>query len=115
MGKSQKMSTKEIERLFMRIDADANGTVEWHEFMNYMLLENITLDLMKEEHFSYEQDFADRIDDPAPSQVNHCHRMNITCMLILYPEMLKENYDESTGAPKDDARIRNDLKHKFDS
>ena len=41
--------------------------------------------------------------------------MNITCMLILYPEMLKENYDESTGATKDDARMRNDLKHKFDS
>jgi len=24
----------------MKIDADSNGSVEWHEFMNYMLLEN---------------------------------------------------------------------------
>ena len=27
----------------MKIDADSNGSVEWPEFMNYMLLENQTL------------------------------------------------------------------------
>jgi hypothetical protein len=43
----------------MKIDADAGGSVgissksnsqifiDWHEFMNYMLLENQTLSLMK--------------------------------------------------------------------
>ena len=34
------MSMKELKQLFMKIDADSNGSVEWPEFMNYMLLEN---------------------------------------------------------------------------
>ena len=33
----------------MRIDADSNGSVEWQEFMNYMLLENKTLSNMKQD------------------------------------------------------------------
>ena len=49
----------------MRIDADSNGTVEWHEFMNYMLLENQTLNAMKKEHFSYEKTVNEV--DPLPS------------------------------------------------
>jgi Ca2+-binding EF-hand superfamily protein len=34
------MTPKQLNQLFMKIDADSNGSVEWHEFMNYMLLEN---------------------------------------------------------------------------
>ena len=34
------MNQKQLNQLFMKIDADSNGSVEWHEFMNYMLLEN---------------------------------------------------------------------------
>lgn len=34
------MNDKQLRQLFMRIDADSNGSVEWNEFMNYMLLEN---------------------------------------------------------------------------
>jgi hypothetical protein len=37
----------------MKIDADAGGSVEWDEFMNYMLLENQTLNQMKHELFEY--------------------------------------------------------------
>jgi hypothetical protein len=29
-----------MEKLFMRVDADCNGTVDWDEFCSYMLLEN---------------------------------------------------------------------------
>lgn len=29
-----------LRRLFMRIDANADGTVDWHEFSSYMLLES---------------------------------------------------------------------------
>jgi len=79
----------------MKIDADANGSVEWHEFMNYMLLENITLNAMKEEHFNYEQHKNDRVDDPPPNQKDYCHEKNITSILILYPEMLKDVGDAS--------------------
>jgi len=39
--------------LFMKIDADAGGDVDWNEFMNYMLLENQTLSSMKQETFKY--------------------------------------------------------------
>ena len=37
----------------MKIDADSNGSVDWPEFMNYMLLENQTLSSMKREDFEY--------------------------------------------------------------
>ena len=47
------MNHKQLQQLFMRIDADSNGSVEWHEFMNYMLLENQTLSSMKQEHSEY--------------------------------------------------------------
>jgi Ca2+-binding EF-hand superfamily protein len=49
----KEMSEKEFNQLFMKIDADSNGSVEWNEFMNYMLLENQTLSNMKTEHFEY--------------------------------------------------------------
>ena len=53
----------------MKIDADSNGSVEWHEFMNYMLLENMTLAGMKKEHFDYIQPTEKSIrEDPTPSQ-----------------------------------------------
>jgi Ca2+-binding EF-hand superfamily protein len=41
------MKGKELKMLFMKIDADAGGSVDWNEFMNYMLLENQTLSSMK--------------------------------------------------------------------
>ena len=47
------MTQKQLNQLFMKIDADSNGSVDWPEFMNYMLLENQTLSSMKREHFEY--------------------------------------------------------------
>ena len=41
------MTQKELRQLFMRIDANASGDVDWIEFMNYMLLENQNLSSMK--------------------------------------------------------------------
>ena len=37
----------------MKIDADSGGSVDWNEFMNYMLMEKQTLSKMKQEQFSY--------------------------------------------------------------
>lgn len=48
----------------MKIDADSGGTVDWDEFMNYMLLENETLAVMKAEHFEYKKNNR---DDPPPT------------------------------------------------
>lgn len=96
----------------MRIDADANGSVEWHEFMNYMLLENITLSAMKEEHFNYEQHKNDRVDDPPPHKKEYCHMKNITSILVLYPEMLKDigevSVTKQTSKAKKPTKVRSD-------
>jgi hypothetical protein len=40
----------------MKIDADAGGSVDWSEFMNYMLLLNQTLSQMKTDFFEYVKD-----------------------------------------------------------
>lgn len=77
------MTEKEFNQLFMKIDADSNGTVEWNEFMNYMLLENQTLANMKVEHFEYVKSLN---DDKKPSRTKRGHKKNITCMQVLYPE-----------------------------
>lgn len=76
------MTPKQLRQLFMRIDADSNGSVEWHEFMNYMLLENITMSSMKQEHFEYVKTSK---PDPAPHKPN-CHSDMITCVIIIEPE-----------------------------
>jgi hypothetical protein len=34
------MTRLEAEHLFMKIDANSDGSVDWNEFSNYMLLEN---------------------------------------------------------------------------
>ena len=66
----------------MKIDADSGGSVDWNEFMNYMLIENTTLSSMKQEHFSY---IKKEEEDKSPFDVDRCHHFNITCMIIIKP------------------------------
>ena len=77
------MNYKQLNQLFMKIDADSNGSVEWHEFMNYMLLENQTLASMKQEHFSYEKT---SLPDPLPHKTKLCHSDMITSILMIMPD-----------------------------
>ena len=77
------LSKKQLLQLFMKIDADSNGSVEWPEFMNYMLLENQTLSSMKREHFEY---VKSNQPDPAPTKVKLCHADMITAIIILLPD-----------------------------
>jgi len=77
------MNEKQLRQLFMRIDADSNGTVEWHEFMNYMLLENQTLSSMKQEHNEYVK--STKVD-PEPYKTDLCHSDMITNILIIEPD-----------------------------
>ena len=92
----------------MRIDADSNGSVEWHEFMNYMLLENETLLSMKEEHCEY---IKSNKPDPAPHKSKFCHSDMITCTIIIPPddpdqppEVYKRNMKFATSAR--DGRVK---------
>jgi len=68
----------------MKVDADSGGTVDWSEFMNYMLLENETLAVMKTEHFEY---IKSNREDPPPNYKNKCHEDMITCLITLYPDL----------------------------
>lgn len=77
------MNMKELKQLFMKIDADSNGSVEWPEFMNYMLLENQTLALMKKELSEY---IPSKVPDPKPSEISKCHSKPITCMEYIVPD-----------------------------
>ena len=77
------MSMKQLQQLFMKIDADSNGSVDWDEFMNYMLLENQTLSSMKQEHFEY---VKSNKPDPAPHKTKLCHSDMITSILIIHPD-----------------------------
>ena len=74
------MNDKQLRQLFMRIDADSNGSVEWNEFMNYMLLENQTLSSMKQEHFEY---VKSNKPDPAPHKEKLCHSDMITDIIVI--------------------------------
>jgi hypothetical protein len=67
----------------MKIDADSNGSVDWDEFMNYMLLVNQTLSSMKQEHFEY---VKSNVPDPAPNKIDICHKNMITSIIIILPE-----------------------------
>ena len=83
----QGLNYKQLNQLFMRIDADSGGTVDWNEFMNYMLIENTTLSSMKQEHFTYMKT-EDR--EPTPNDEEHAHKLNITCMIIIKPQDLMQ-------------------------
>ena len=62
-------------------------TLDWNEFMNYMLIENTTLSSMKQEHFTYMK--MDSID-PSPHDEYKAHSKNITCMIIIKPQDLMQ-------------------------
>ena len=89
------MNHKQLQQLFMRIDADSNGSVEWHEFMNYMLLENQTLSSMKQEHSEY---LKSQIPDPAPHKIN-CHSDMITSIFIILPNPEEVTYNPDRPEP----------------
>ena len=89
------MNHKQLQQLFMRIDADSNGSVEWHEFMNYMLLEKQTLSSMKQEHSEY---IKSTYPDPAPHKPN-CHSDMITAIHIILPDPDLITYNPNRPEP----------------
>jgi Ca2+-binding EF-hand superfamily protein len=81
------LNKKQLNQLFMRIDADSNGDVDWNEFMNYMLIENNTLSSMKKTFNEY---VKSDLDDLSPLFTKQGHAKNITCMITLKPEDLSD-------------------------
>ena len=57
--------------------------------MNYMLIENTTLNSMRTEVFEYQKiDY----DEPSPGEALKAHNRIITCMIIIKPQdMMQES------------------------
>eukprot|EP00241_Pyramimonas_parkeae_P009359 CAMPEP_0114239146 /NCGR_PEP_ID=MMETSP0058-20121206/8295_1 /TAXON_ID=36894 /ORGANISM="Pyramimonas parkeae, CCMP726" /LENGTH=133 /DNA_ID=CAMNT_0001351289 /DNA_START=140 /DNA_END=541 /DNA_ORIENTATION=- len=47
----------ELSHLFMKIDADSNGSIDWDEFSNYMFLDNKTEQMNNEIWTLLQKDF----------------------------------------------------------
>lgn len=109
-GLNEGKSQTQITRLFMKIDADAGGTIDWKEFMNYILLENETLSNMNAENFRY---VKSNIDDPSPNQTSRCHQDMITCMIVLYPDMKGNSKFVAKNADQNKTYTNEDIKKKI--
>ena len=71
LGKN--LTGEQLVHLFMKIDANSDGSVDWEEFTNYMLLENQACADMRESNsvLKYEQQ---RFPDP-----NHRYFVYMFC------------------------------------
>ena len=76
------LSNKELVQLFMRIDTNSDGSIDWDEFMNFIILENENMSHMKAEHCEY---VNPKIADPTASQKWSGHSDMITKLLIVNP------------------------------
>ena len=66
----------------MRIDTNSDGSIDWDEFMNFIILENENMSHMKAEHCEY---VNPKISDPTASQKWSGHTDMITKLLIINP------------------------------
>jgi WD40 repeat protein len=110
------MTPKQLQQLFMKIDANSDGHVgniisklsklfhilDWNEFMNYMLLENESLFTMKVDHFEY---VIKNPPDPSGSKWQLCHRDMITCVLVAEINDERKSYRYFSGSRDGDVKI----------
>mmetsp|Transcript_26608 Transcript_26608/g.47841 ORF Transcript_26608/g.47841 Transcript_26608/m.47841 type:complete len:974 (+) Transcript_26608:2642-5563(+) len=82
------LTHRELVQMFMRIDANSDGSIDWEEFMNYMLLENQSLSVMRSEHCEY---YNPKIPDSAMPLRMNGHRDMITGLKILAPSRSSEH------------------------
>lgn len=90
--------------MFMRIDANSDGSIDWEEFMNYMLLENQSLSVMRSEHCEY---FNPKLPDSAmPLRLNG-HRDMITSLKMLPSSRSSEHPRYVTSSRDGNVKIWN--------
>ena len=77
LGKN--LSEKQLTQLFMRIDTNSDGSVDWDEFMNFLILENENASLMREEQCEY---VNPRVNDPINTTKQTSHSDMITNLLM---------------------------------
>ncbi|KAL9972869.1 hypothetical protein ACROYT_G019251 [Oculina patagonica] len=88
-GKGEVPDDNQLAIIFMKVDANCDGTVDWEEFCSYMLLETQLKDVMTSE--DREMEF------PHPArEIPSCHRDTIT--RITYLPKLSHGADDPTDS-----------------
>jgi WD40 repeat protein len=73
LGKN--LTHEQLTHLFMKIDANSDGSVDWDEFTNFMLLENQAASDMSDRSYS-ERLSEDSPPDPNPKHLHHRDMMD---------------------------------------
>ena len=74
LGKN--LSHEQLTHLFMKIDADSNGTIDWDEFTNFMLLENQAASDMSDRSYSERLQETGGPVEPNPKHLHHRDMMD---------------------------------------
>ena len=80
------LSDQQLTHLFMKIDANSDGSVDWDEFTNYMFLdnqdtENTTAVKDDEPSTQYKSSLIDFFE--LSNQMRHCHKSQVVALLHL--------------------------------
>ena len=83
LGKN--LSHEQLTHLFMKIDANSDGTVDWDEFTNFMLLENQAAADMSDRSYS------ERLQEHGPAEPNskHLHHRDMMDGILQLPKLEK--------------------------
>lgn len=100
----KKMSNKELVKLFMRIDTNSDGSIDWDEFVNFIILENDNMSQMLAEHCEY---VNPKIPDPTASHVSNGHKDMITKLLIVNPSDTSDAFKYFTASNDGTVKIWN--------
>eukprot|EP00002_Diphylleia_rotans_P021738 TRINITY_DN4239_c0_g1_i5.p1 TRINITY_DN4239_c0_g1~~TRINITY_DN4239_c0_g1_i5.p1 ORF type:complete len:926 (+),score=164.12 TRINITY_DN4239_c0_g1_i5:48-2825(+) len=91
-------STDELSLLFMKIDANSDGTVDWDEFVSFLLSENQQGETIADDKHAKHYLIHD-IQDVNPH--NSYHREDISCVIAIRLEKLGSRGDRYLTASRD--------------
>ena len=84
LGKN--LSNEQLTHLFMKIDANSDGTVDWDEFTNFMLLENQAAADMSDRSYS---ERLQETGGPAEPNAKHLHHRDMMDGILQIPKLDK--------------------------
>eukprot|EP00742_Colponemidia_sp_Colp-10_P008505 GILJ01009216.1.p1 GENE.GILJ01009216.1~~GILJ01009216.1.p1 ORF type:complete len:1025 (-),score=150.44 GILJ01009216.1:215-3289(-) len=90
-------SKKHLKELFMKIDPNGGGSINWDDFTNYMLLENQSLSTMRDDHAEFEKA---EVGDP-PSNSGNVHADMVTKILCLEADNGERKYPRYITSSRD--------------
>ena len=85
-GNGDALDDEQLEIMFMKVDTNCDGTVDWEEFCSYMLLENQQKDSMS-------KDVSD-LPFPYPSREIYSPHHDSLAKITFFPNQLKNEDDQ---------------------